>query len=188
MFDKFDKRNPAAPRSPAAQQAVPAAVPEAQSGQPPPGPRTNPQAEASIGPGLKVSGEVSGKADLRVEGTIEGSIHLPGNKVTIAQSGNVKANITAASVTVSGRVVGDIEGHESVVLTKTSVMRGNINGPQVSLEAGSKFQGSIDSAPSKDEAKQPAEPVAPISKKPATVKDAPARAAAPQSKESAARH
>ena len=185
MFDKFDKRNSAAPRNPTAQPAVPAAAPEAQSGQPPPAPRTNPQVEASIGPGLKVSGEVSGKADLKVEGTIEGGIHLPGNRVTVAQSGNVKANITAASVTVSGRVVGDIEGHESVVLTKTSVMRGNIKGPQVSLEAGSKFQGSIDSTPSKEEARQPA---APIPKKPATVKDVPARAAAPQPKESAARH
>ena len=180
MFDKFDRRNSGA------QQAAPTDIPETRPEQPTPAPRTNPPMEASIGPGLKVSGEVSGKADLNVEGTIEGSIHLPGNMVKIAQSGEVKANIAAASVVVSGRVVGDIESLETVVLTKTSVMRGNIKGPQVSLEAGSKFQGNIDSVPAgKDEARPPA---APASGKPATVKDAPERAAARQSKESAARH
>jgi len=179
MFDKFDKRNSGA------QQAAPIDIPEFRREQPPPAPRKNPPMEASIGPGLKVSGEVSGNADLNIAGTLEGNIHLPGNTVNIAQSGEVKANITAASVFVSGRVVGDIESLETVVLTKTSVMRGNIKGPQVSLEAGSKFQGSIDSAPGKDEARQPA---APAAKQPAGVKDAPLKAAATQYKKNAARH
>ena len=187
MLDKFNKRN-ATP-----EKGVPAAIRETRIEQPAPAAPAQPkrQAKASIGPGLHVSGDVAGKADLTVEGTMEGTIHLPGNVVTIAPSGEVKAKITAASVMVDGRVMGDIVGIEQVVLSKTAVVRGNIIAPRVNLEGGSKFKGSIDMDPNEEKVGPNA---APRTNKPAQATDAPVKPAssAPPAtataKESAGRH
>ena len=122
-----------------------------------------------------MSGEVTGKADLNIEGLVEGTIDLPDNVVTVAQSGEVKANITAATVNISGRVIGDIRGIKQVTLKNTAIVRGNIVGPQVNLENGSKFKGSIDMDPIEDPAGKAA---ARLASKTAKAQDAPVKAAA----------
>ncbi len=177
----FEKRNSAP------QKGIPAAVQETRTEQPTPAAKPKPTANASIGPGLSVSGEVTGKADLNIEGLVEGTIDLPDNIVTVAQSGEVKANVTAATVNISGRVTGDIKGIKQVTLTNTSIVRGNIVGPQVSLENGSKFKGSIDVDPIDDQAGKAAAQLASNTVK---AKDAPAKTAAASAppREGAARH
>lgn len=179
MLDKFNKRTSTA------ETGTPAAVRKTQPEQPAPSPQPKPQAKATIGPGLNVSGDLAGEADLSVEGAVEGTINLPSNVVTITQSGEVKASITAATINVSGRVIGDMVGIEQVVLAKTAVVRGNITAPRVNLESGSKFKGSIDMDPVEDKAGQTA---APLADKTAKAKGAPVKVAAAAASESAARH
>jgi cytoskeletal protein CcmA (bactofilin family) len=48
---------------------------------------------------------------------------------------------------VEGKVTGDLEGTEKVVITKTGHVEGNIVAPAVTLEDGAKFKGSIDMDP-----------------------------------------
>ncbi|MYH17013.1 MAG: polymer-forming cytoskeletal protein [Gammaproteobacteria bacterium] len=132
MFDKRSAKEPSdAGQARRSQQASPAAKPE-------------PQAVAIVGPGINVSGEVSGNEDLFIDGKVEGTIDLRDNVVTVNQSGEVRANITASTVNVSGRVVGDIVGIEQVVLTKSAWVLGNVIAPRVNLESGGKFKGTID--------------------------------------------
>ena len=175
----FEKRNSAP------QKGTPVAVHGTRPEQPAPEPRPKLPANASIGPGLAVSGDVAGKADLNIEGKLEGTVDLPENVVTVAQPGDVKANITAGIVNISGRVVGDIVGIEQVILTKTAMMRGNIKAPRVNLENGSKFKGSIDMDPIDDGVEKTATRLA---NKPA--KGEPVKTAPPPShpRESAVRH
>lgn len=177
----FEKRNSAP------QKGIPAAVQKTRTEQPAPASKPKPPANASIGPGLSVSGDVTGKADLSIEGELEGTIDLPDNIVTVAQSGEVKANITAATVNISGRVIGDIKGIKQVTLTNTAIVRGNIVGPRVNLENGSKFKGSIDMDPIEDPAGKAA---ARLASKTVKAKEAPAKTAAASAlpQEGAARH
>jgi cytoskeletal protein CcmA (bactofilin family) len=100
-----------------------------------------------IGQSIKIKGTVSGDENLIVEGTIEGSVDLPKNDLTIGQSGNVTADLNANTVRVDGQVTGDISGAEKVVVSKTGKVRGNIVAPRVTLEDGAKFKGSIDMDP-----------------------------------------
>ena len=177
----FEKRNPA-PR-----KGVPATVQATRPEQPAPAPKPKPSANANVGPGLSVSGDVAGKADLNIEGMLEGTIDLPDNTVTVAPSGEVKANIIAATVNISGRVTGNVKGIKQVTLTNTAVVRGNIVGPRVHLENGSKFKGSIDMDPIEDHAGKTA---ARLASKTVKAKDAPVKAAAASAppREGAARH
>ena len=186
----FDKRNATEQKTP------PAAVRPPQPQQPAPVAKPKPQSSAVIGTGISVSGEVTGNEDLGVDGKVEGTIDLRDNVVTVSHSGEVRANITASTVNISGRVVGDIVGIEQVVLTKSAWVRGNIIAPRVNLENGSKFKGSIDMDPVEEreaqkpkasKQQQPTQAAAPLATASSNAEEAPAKRAAQSQRGSAAR-
>ena len=142
----FEKRSATEPNSSNATARTPQPQPVAPTAEP------KGSVKAVIGPGISVSGDVSGNEDLRVEGKVDGTINLRDNVVNITRSGEVRANVTASTVNISGRVVGDVVGIEQVVLTKSAWVRGNIIAPRVNLENGSKFKGSIDMEPAEEKA------------------------------------
>lgn len=99
---------------------------------------------ATIGSSIVIKGELSGEEDLIVQGTVEGSIILKKNKLTIGKDGAVNANVQAHTVVVEGTLKGDVIGEEKVVIEKTGSVHGNVSAPRVSLADGAKFKGSMD--------------------------------------------
>lgn len=102
---------------------------------------------AMIGSTIKIKGEVSGGEDLVIDGSVEGSIDLNSNQLTVGDSGKVKADIKGKTVIVNGQVTGDITGGEKVIISKNGNVRGNIVTPRMTLEDGAVFKGSIDMDP-----------------------------------------
>src|SRR5437764_13175420 len=51
--------------------------------------------QATIGKSLVIKGEVTGSESLYIDGRVEGSINLSGNRVTVGRNGGVAANINA---------------------------------------------------------------------------------------------
>src|SRR5271168_2871237 len=51
--------------------------------------------QATIGKSLVIKGEVTGSESLYIDGRVEGSINLAGNRVTVGRNGVVAANINA---------------------------------------------------------------------------------------------
>jgi cytoskeletal protein CcmA (bactofilin family) len=105
------------------------------------------RSNAMIGPSIVIKGTVSGDEDLLVQGKVEGSIELRDNEVSVGQSGQVTADVSAKTVKIDGEVTGDISGGEKVVISKSGRVRGNIVAPRVTLEDGAIFKGSIDMDP-----------------------------------------
>jgi cytoskeletal protein CcmA (bactofilin family) len=99
---------------------------------------------AGIGPSITIVGDVSGDEDLTILGRVEGKIDLPKHSVTIGQSGRVKADIHAKSVTIAGEVHGNLVAGEQIVIRKTATMLGNLTAPRVGLEDGCSFRGSVE--------------------------------------------
>jgi cytoskeletal protein CcmA (bactofilin family) len=99
---------------------------------------------AVIGPKIKFKGELTGEEDLLILGTVEGSIDLKGNHLTIGSEGVIKANVAARAITVEGRVEGDIVAAERIAIKSSSQVKGNLKAERVTLEDGAKFRGSID--------------------------------------------
>src|SRR4029077_20822280 len=60
--------------------------------------------QATIGKSLVIKGEVTGAESLYIDGRVEGSINLAGNRVTIGRNGVVAANINAREIVVLGKV------------------------------------------------------------------------------------
>ena len=109
--------------------------------------RVSGQGVATIGPTIRIKGDLLGEENLIIEGQVEGTINLEKNDLTIGSAGSVKANIQAKGVIVEGQVQGDIVGKEKVVIRRTGNMRGNIVAPRVTLEDGAMFKGSIEMEP-----------------------------------------
>ena len=102
---------------------------------------------AMIGPTIQVKGTITGNENLIIEGKVDGAVDLPQHDLTIGESGQVVANLTAKTIKVDGQVTGDITGAEKVIISKSGKVKGNLVAPRVTLEDGAKFKGSIDMDP-----------------------------------------
>lgn len=99
---------------------------------------------ATIGKAITIKGEVSGDEDLLIQGRVDGSVELGAHAVTVGSEGRVTASITGRIVTVEGRVDGDIQAQERVVLRESSHVEGDITSPRLVLEDGAVFKGGVD--------------------------------------------
>ena len=117
------------------QQAVPRKNPPS---------RTSSTGAATIGPSIRISGDISGDEDLFIRGTVEGSIQLAKNNVHIGKDGAVGANVNAQIITVEGTVQGDLKGVDQIIVKESGNVQGNISAPRVVLEDGCHFKGSIE--------------------------------------------
>ena len=79
---------------------------------------------AHIGKSVIIKGELSGSEDLYVDGQVEGSIELSGNRLIIGPHGQVRANVNAKGVIVQGKLDGNIRASERAELTKSAVAVG----------------------------------------------------------------
>ena len=112
--------------------------------------------QAVIGKGLFVKGEISGTESLYIDGKVEGSISLPGNRVTIGKNGQVGANVTAREVVVMGKVRGNVSATDRVDIRAEGALSGDVSAARISIEDGAFFKGGIDirKPDAKTEAKQ----------------------------------
>jgi cytoskeletal protein CcmA (bactofilin family) len=139
---------------------TPAPVYEAPS-RPQPAPVTGEQ--ATIGKGLFIKGEITGSESLFIDGKVEGSITIPGNRVTIGRNGQVAANISAREIVVLGKVRGNVTATDRVDIRAEGSLSGDVAAARISIEDGAFFKGGIDIR--KPDAKQaaPAGSATPIS-------------------------
>jgi cytoskeletal protein CcmA (bactofilin family) len=113
--------------------AAPVASPVAPSGE-----------QATIGKSLFVKGEVSGSESLYIDGKVEGTINLPGNRVTVGRNGQVAANIMAREVVVLGKVRGNVNASDRVDIRSEGSLTGDVAAARISIEDGAYFKGGID--------------------------------------------
>jgi cytoskeletal protein CcmA (bactofilin family) len=104
-------------------------------------------AAATIGPSIRIQGDLSGEEDLIVEGQVEGKIELRQNGVTIGKSGRVRADVWGRTISVEGEVEGNLFADEQIVVRSSGRVQGNLTAPRVSLDDGAKFKGAIDMEP-----------------------------------------
>ena len=144
MFE-LTRKEPASADSVA--KAEPFTKPDASPRQPATAPAQRSSGMAVIGRSIQIRGDLRGDEDIRIEGDIEGSIHLPNHALTIGREGRVRADAYAKSVIIDGETQGDVYGAECVTIRANARVTGNILASRVSLEEGARFKGSIDMDP-----------------------------------------
>jgi len=104
----------------------------------------NNQEQATIGKSLVIKGEVTGSESLYIDGRVEGSINLPGNRVTVGRNGQITANVNAREVVVLGKVKGNLVASDRVDIRNEGSLNGDVVCQRISIEDGAYFKGSID--------------------------------------------
>src|SRR5437868_8455919 len=104
----------------------------------------NTQEQATIGKSLVIKGEVTGSESLYIDGRVEGSINLAGNRVTIGRNGIVAANIMAREIVVIGKVRGNLTASDRVDIRGEGSLTGDVVAQRISIEDGAFFKGGID--------------------------------------------
>src|SRR3954462_15362360 len=100
--------------------------------------------QATIGKSLVIKGEVTGSESLYIDGRVEGSINLPGNRVTVGRNGVVAANINAREIVVLGKVRGNLTASDRVDIRSDGSLTGDVVAARISIEDGAFFKGGID--------------------------------------------
>lgn len=100
--------------------------------------------QATIGKSLTIKGEITGSEGLYIDGHVEGSVNLPGNRVVVGRNGQVAANISAREVVVLGKVNGNINASDRVDIRNEGSLTGDVVAQRISIEDGAYFKGGID--------------------------------------------
>jgi cytoskeletal protein CcmA (bactofilin family) len=145
--------------------AAPASATTSAASEPTPAPRpvaTTTADQATIGKSLVIKGEVTGSESLYIDGRVEGSINLSGNRVTVGRNGVVSANINAREIVVLGKVRGNLTASDRVDIRSDGSLTGDVVAARISIEDGAFFKGGIDirkggQKPNGEEVKAPAE-------------------------------
>lgn len=108
-----------------------------------------------IAAGTTIHGELLSEDDLTIEGRVEGSVTARG-LVTITETAEVIADITAADVVVLGSLEGDVIAAGTVEIASSGRVEGDIKAARVMLSEGAVFRGSIDMGGNEDRGRKPA--------------------------------
>ena len=128
--------NPMSTSATASAEPTPAAAPRNAT--------MNTNEQATIGKSLVIKGEVTGSESLYIDGRVEGSINLSGNRVTVGRNGVVSANINAREIVVIGKVRGNLQASDRVDIRNEGSLTGDVVAQRISIEDGAFFKGGID--------------------------------------------
>ncbi|MDO9509742.1 MAG: polymer-forming cytoskeletal protein [Candidatus Magasanikbacteria bacterium] len=95
-----------------------------------------------VGPSVNVEGDFSSEGNIIVKGTVAGSVHT--SKVLSVESGaKIIANVRAGSALIAGEVRGNMKIKESLELSATARILGDIEVKVLSVEPGAVIFGKI---------------------------------------------
>ena len=99
---------------------------------------------ASLGPGIKIKGELVGHEDLKLEGKIEGAISLGGHRLNVGSTAHIHAHIVAREVVVAGEVIGNVNARDRIEIKKGGSIVGDLTTARIVIEDGAFFKGAIE--------------------------------------------
>ena len=101
------------------------------------------EAATVIGESLLVTGQLSGDQDMTVLGRVEGTIQLS-RTLYVDVGGIVKADVEVANAVISGIVVGNVTASQSVQVTETGRLVGDLRAPRIVIVAGARVRGQVE--------------------------------------------
>jgi len=97
-----------------------------------------------VGKSVIFKGELVSSEDMSIDGTVEGTIEVRDHCLTIGPDADIRADITAQTITVHGAVTGVIRASGTVDIRETGSVDGDIIAPRVAMAEGADVRGRID--------------------------------------------
>jgi cytoskeletal protein CcmA (bactofilin family) len=109
-----------------------------------PGDATADSVTGWLGSSLHVKGDITGTADLLIDGSVEGLVELDERKLTVGPMAKVTADINARDLVVYGFVKGNVHAKGRIEIKKDGSVIGNLTTAQIMIEDGADFKGSLE--------------------------------------------
>ena len=94
-----------------------------------------------IGAGTIINGDIVSKGDIRVDGTLKGSVNTQG-KLVLGREGMIEGDVICKDADISGTIKAKITVSQLLSLKTTAKLSGDIITNKLSIEPGAAFSGS----------------------------------------------
>ena len=94
-----------------------------------------------IGAGTSIEGDITTNGDMRIDGSLTGTINVKG-KLVVGPSGMVEGEIICQNADISGTIKGKIGVAELLSLKASAKLTGDIITNKIAIEPGAAFSGS----------------------------------------------
>ncbi|MGH9347576.1 MAG: bactofilin family protein [Vicinamibacterales bacterium] len=98
----------------------------------------------TIGPSLRITGDITSQEDITVHGRVKGHIHMQEGALLVAPNGHLDAEVRGGRITVHGTVAGNVAAAERIELTPTADVTGTLTARAIVLQDGATFHGLVD--------------------------------------------
>lgn len=100
------------------------------------------EVETVVGPSVNVEGDFSSEGNIVVKGTVTGSVRTS-RYLLVEPGAKIVANVKAGSAKIAGEVKGNMKVQDSLELTSTARILGDIEVKVLSVEPGALIFGKI---------------------------------------------
>jgi len=94
-----------------------------------------------VGNGTSIKGEIKCNGDMRIDGTLIGSINSKG-KLVVGPSGVIEGEIACQSADFSGNIKATVNVTELLQLKASAILSGDVTTNKLAIEPGAKFTGT----------------------------------------------
>ncbi len=98
----------------------------------------------TLGKTLSVKGEISADEDLVIDGTVNGTVRVPGHAIVIGPAAEIKADVLARVIEIRGHVDASIVASERAIIRAGARVGGRVVSPRLVVEEGAEINGQLD--------------------------------------------
>ena len=95
----------------------------------------------AIGQGSTIKGDITTEGDLRIDGTLKGTVHAKG-RLVLGERGFIEGEIVCQNALIAGKIKAKIQVTELLSLKAKANLHGDIITNKLSIEPGANFTGS----------------------------------------------
>lgn len=100
------------------------------------------EVETVVGPSVNVEGDFASEGNIIVKGSVAGSVHTS-RHLSVEPGARILANVKAGSARIAGEVKGNMKVRETLELTSTARVIGDIEVKVLVIEAGALIFGKV---------------------------------------------
>ena len=97
---------------------------------------------AFLGAGTNYNGTLTFQGAIRIDGVFTGAIKSEGTLI-VGHNASIEGAVRVGTVICNGKINGDIQAADKLVLNKTAVVTGTVISPVLSMEEGAKLDGKL---------------------------------------------
>ena len=88
----------------------------------------------------RIEGDITGKENIIIEGSVKGSIKIDGN-IFVGASGVIEADVEAENISIQGNITGNVAARGQLDIQPAGRISGDISARSIDIKEGASFEG-----------------------------------------------